>query len=93
MKAKKPNYEPPGWLVTWWDNVRLDIHRAQRLNDFRMRLCEALGSDNELCNPVNLWRIALDLLLDHEAALLSTVDGKPFFVPDMVKNKTEEEES
>ena len=93
MKTKKPNYQPPGWLVTWWDNVRLDQDRAQKLNDFRFRLCEALGDDNELCNPINLWRIALDLLLANEAKLLATVEGEQFTAPELVKNKVEEEET
>jgi len=92
MKAKKPNYEPPGWLIVWWDNVRLDMARAQKFNDLRFRLCEALGSDNELCNPINLFRIALDLLMENEAKLLATIDGKPFTAPEMIKNKVEEEQ-
>lgn len=92
MKAKKPNYQPPGWLITWWDNVRLDIDRAKKLNDLRFRLCEAMGSDAEMCNPANLWRYAVDLLLTHEGMILAVIDGKPFTIPDMVKNKVEEEE-
>lgn len=91
MKTKKPNYQPPGWLIMWWDNVRLDIERAQKLNDLRFRLCEALGNDSQMCNPINLWRYAFDLLLAHEATLLATVDGKPFSIPQMIENKEEEE--
>ena len=93
MKTKKANYDPPGWLIWNWDGVvRLDIERAQQFNDFRIRMCEALGEDNELCNPTNLFRIAMDLLIQNEAKLLATVDGKPFTAPQLLKNKVGEEE-
>jgi hypothetical protein len=54
--------------------VKLDLERAQKLNDLRVRLCAALGKDNEICDPSNLWKKALDLLLAHEAALLAKVE-------------------
>jgi hypothetical protein len=89
-KIKKPDYGPPGWLVTHWhDAVRLDTARAQRLHDFRIRLCEALGADNDLCNPTNLFRMAVDMLIAKEAAILSSTDGKPFEFDGMVKQKEE----
>lgn len=67
---REKDYNPPGWLVTWFDQVRLDPERAQKFNDFRVRLCEALGKDNEICNVNNLWLRALDLLLADEPNLI-----------------------
>jgi hypothetical protein len=75
MSEKKIDYTPPGWIVTWFDFVRLDMERAQKFNDLRFRLCAALGQDNEICFHNNLWMKALDLLLAHEAALLTKVEN------------------
>lgn len=74
MESKKEDYTPPGWIVTWFDKVKLDSERAQKFNDFRFRLCRELGQDNEICNVNALWMKALDLLLANEPALLAKVD-------------------
>lgn len=65
MESKK-DYRPPGWLVTWFDQVRLDPERAQKFHDLRDKLCDSLGKDNETCKSNNLWMRALDLLLASE---------------------------
>lgn len=70
----KINYSPPGWLVTWFDQVKLDHDRAVAFEAFRKRICEHLGEDNEACKLNNLWIKALDLLLANEAALLTKVE-------------------
>jgi hypothetical protein len=72
--AKEADYSPTGWLVSWFDQVRLDPERAQKFNDLRERLCQQLGKDNQACQVNNLWMKALDLLIANEAALLTTVD-------------------
>jgi hypothetical protein len=70
MALSEKDFRPPGWLVTHCDKtVKLDHERAQKFHDFRVRLCEKLGKDNDLCNPTNLWCKALDLLLEHESEL------------------------
>jgi hypothetical protein len=73
-RDKKKDYSVPGWVVSWFDNVKLDPERAQKFNDMRVRLCASLGQDNEACDPNKLWVKALDLLLAYESALLSEVD-------------------
>jgi len=64
-EKKEKDYNPPGYLVTWFDQIKLDLERAQKFNDLRVRLCETLGKDNETCKVNNLWIQALDLLLEH----------------------------
>jgi hypothetical protein len=73
MEAKI-DYNSPGWAVSWFDQVRLDPARAVAFDEFRKRLCQSLGKDNEICNPNNLWMKALDLLIANESALLTNVD-------------------
>jgi hypothetical protein len=63
---KKKDYSVPGWVITHWHNISLDMERAQKLHDMRLRLCEKLGKHHEACKDNNLWIHALDLLLDHE---------------------------
>ena len=74
MSEKKADYSPPDWIVSWFDNVRLDPERAKKLNDMRLRLCQALGQDNKACHHNALWMKALDLLLINEPALLVKVE-------------------
>lgn len=75
METKK-NYNPPGWVITHFDkSVKLDPERAQKFNDFRIRLCQYLGQDNETCNIDNLWLKAVDLLMENEAALLAKIEN------------------
>ena len=65
MESDK-DYRPPGWITTWFDQVRLYPERAQKLFDLRIKLCNTLGKGNEACNVNNLWIKALDLLLASE---------------------------
>jgi len=68
-KEKKVNYSPPGWLVSIHE-VKLDQERAQKLNDLRVRLCDATETINHINFPFiscnELWLKALDLLLSSE---------------------------
>lgn len=68
------NYNPPAWLVTHFDKVKLDVERARKFEQMRMRLCAELGKDNKVCEVNNLWMKALDLLLAYESALLTKVE-------------------
>lgn len=75
---RKPIHSPPGWLVTWFNNVRLDNERAQKFNDMRQRLCDATNSPDDHTNfpfisSNALWMKALDLLLECEEELLEEV--------------------
>ena len=64
MAHQDKNYSPPGYVITHFDKtVKLELEQAQKFNDFRVRLCATLGQDNEICDPTNLWRKALDLVL------------------------------
>lgn len=75
---RKPVYSPPGWLVTWFDKVKLDEDRARKFDGLRQRLCDATDSPSDHTNfpfldPNMLWMKALDLLLEHESELLEEV--------------------
>lgn len=72
-EKKSKDYTPPGWLITNW-NVKLDPEQAKKLEDFRVRICDYLGKDNEICNPKNLFAKAVDLLIANEPALLTKVE-------------------
>jgi hypothetical protein len=63
---RKKDFSPPGWIITHWHNISLDMERAQKLHDMRLRLCEKLGKSHEACKDNNLWLKALDLLLAYE---------------------------
>jgi hypothetical protein len=71
---KEIDYSPPGWIVSWFDNVKLDPERAEKFHDMRLRLCEALGKNNKACHHNTLWLKALDLLLANESVLLVKVE-------------------
>jgi hypothetical protein len=73
MKAEI-DFNPPGWPVSCFDQVRLDPVRSVAFDAFRKRLCEYLGKNNEICDPNNLFTKALDLLIENESALLSKVE-------------------
>ena len=80
VKKKKKNYSPPGWLVVWWDNVRLDQERAVKFQNFRQRLCDQVDLtdpedhiDYPFLQQNALWIRALDLLLEQENKLLSEI--------------------
>lgn len=75
---RKPDYSPPGWLVTWFNNVKLDTQRAQKFNDLRRRLCDAADSPGDhtkfpFISSNALWMKALDLLLECEEELLEEI--------------------
>lgn len=75
---RKSVYSPPGWLVTWFDNIKLDKDRAQKFDGLRQRLCDAADSPSDHTNfpfisPNALWMRALDLLLEREEELLEEV--------------------
>lgn len=74
---KKTNYAPPGWLVTWFDQVKLDEERAHKFQEFRQRLCDATETNDHINFPFlnhnALWMRALDLLLEQEPELLAEV--------------------
>ena len=74
-KIKKPDYYPPGYLITHFDkSLVLDEERAQKFADFRTRLCDALGQSDERCNVKNLLMRAIDLLMENEAAILADIE-------------------
>lgn len=75
MSETKKDYNPPGWVVVHFDrSVKLDLDRAKKFHDFRIRLCKYLGQDHETCNINNLWIEAVDLLLANEVTLLAKVE-------------------
>jgi hypothetical protein len=75
-KEKKVSCEPPGWIVTWFDKVKLDQDRAVAFDAFRKRLCQVGGNHNPALTSNNLWMIALDLLLEHEIVLIAQLNSE-----------------
>jgi hypothetical protein len=78
--SNKPNYTPPAWLIRHHDrSVLVDEERATRFMEFRQRLCDKFGSDNEVCNPTNLFCQALDLLMDRGPRKARLISKKSSF--------------
>jgi len=76
---RKPDYSPPGWLVSRFD-IELDEEHAIKFNSFRQRMADATGSpgnhtDFPFLDPNKLWMDALDFLLEHEVLLLNKIQG------------------
>jgi len=78
-KDEKRNYSPPGWIVSHFDQVRLDPKRAEAFDAFRKRLCNAADPENQnhieypFLHHNELWMMALDLLLGKEEELLEVI--------------------
>lgn len=77
-KLEKKNYSPPGWYVSWFDQVRLDPERAKKFHDMRKRLCDRADPEDHSQYPSlyhnALWMRALDLLLEQEQLLTEEID-------------------
>lgn len=77
-KPGKKNYSPPGWIVSWFDRVRLDPERAKKFHDMRKRLCDRADPEDHSQYPLlhidALWSRALGLLLEQERMLTEEID-------------------